>query len=86
MKNLKSCLSVSLFNIFINSVIYIIIAIIIDGGGRGVVVVDMMYRLYVSSSSGMCCCRGYKLALCTTPAMQNCGQYSIGQFHSRLIR
>ncbi|XP_076453101.1 ceramide glucosyltransferase-like [Babylonia areolata] len=30
--------------------------------------------------------QGYKIRLCTTPAMQNCGQYSIGQFHDRLVR
>ncbi|XP_025090290.1 ceramide glucosyltransferase-like [Pomacea canaliculata] len=30
--------------------------------------------------------QGYKVGLCTTPAMQNCGQYSIGQFHDRLVR
>lgn len=32
------------------------------------------------------CSRGYKIGLCRTPALQNCGQYSIGQFHDRLVR
>lgn len=30
--------------------------------------------------------QGYKIGLCSTPAMQNCGQYSVGQFHDRLVR
>ncbi|KAK7087963.1 ceramide glucosyltransferase-like [Littorina saxatilis] len=30
--------------------------------------------------------QGYKIGLCRTPALQNCGQYSIGQFHDRLVR
>lgn len=44
------------------------------------------HSIYNGNKYLLNCYRGYKTVLCSQPAQQNSGQYSIGHFHQRLIR